>query len=230
MKPYIIFVEDDEALSLLIKYNLEVAGFDVTALESDESLYETIEERKPSLIILDWMLPNNSGVEIAKEIRSFEYTSQIPIIMLTAKSLEEDKLTAFEVGCDDYLTKPFSPKELIARIKSVIKRTNPLLMQKDLSYGAYTVDTQKKNISVGNRILALSPTEYKLLSFMIAKPERVHSRDFLIDNIWGNEDNIESRVVDVTIRRIRAILAKIDPDLAQYIKTIRGEGYILDKE
>ena len=228
--PYILAVEDDEAISTLIKFNLEKEGYIVDQAFDGNQAMDFIERAKPDLIILDWMLPNMSGIEIAKEVRSYDATKDIPIIMLTAKVQEDDKLQGFDSGIDDYMTKPFSPKELVARIKSVLKRVNPQLVSHNSSYGGIEVDNVKKCILVNGTKLNLSPKEFKLLAFMVEKPERVHSRDSIMINVWDDEENIESRAIDVCVRRIRANLEKTSPGLENIVQTVRGEGYILEKE
>jgi two-component system phosphate regulon response regulator PhoB len=223
----ILVVEDEEPISLLIKYNLEKEGFNIhQAFDGAEAL-DKADEIVPDLILLDWMLPEMNGIEVAKEIRSFEFTKKIPIIMLTARSQEEDKLKGFEVGADDYITKPFSPKELVARVKSVLKRTKPEIFETEISFGSLKVDNNRKSILAEGKALDLSPTEYYLMSYMIQKPEKVHSRDRLLRNVWQDEE-VEGRAVDVCIRRLRAALDKVRPGLSDMIKTVRGEGYILE--
>ena len=228
-KPFILVVEDEEALSVLVKYNLEKAGFDVACAFSGDEALDLIDKKIPDLIVLDWMLPEMSGIEVCREIRSLEYTKEVPIIMLTARSQEDDRLKGFNSGADDYMTKPFSPKELVARIKSVLRRSNPNLMGEEISYAGIKVDTINKIISVKGRKLDLSPLEFNMLYYLVSKPEKVHSRDALIRNVWENSDEVESRVVDVCIRRVRSEIEKIEPELESIIKTVRGEGYILQK-
>lgn len=228
-KPFILVVEDEEALSVLIKYNLEKAGFDVSCAFSGDEALDLIDKKIPDLIVLDWMLPEMSGIEVCREIRSLEYTKDVPIVMLTARSQEGDRLKGFNSGADDYMTKPFSPKELVARIKSVLRRSNPNLMGEEISYAGIKVDTIKKSISIKGRRLDLSPLEFNMLYYLVSKPEKVHSRDALIRNVWENSDEVESRVVDVCIRRVRSEIEKIEPELESIIKTVRGEGYILEK-
>lgn len=225
-RPYILIVEDEEAISLLIQYNLEKEGLKTSqAFTSDEAL-QSIDEKIPDLIILDWMLPGMSGLEIAKDLKSYDETMRIPMIMLTARGEEGDKLNGFDVGIDDYLTKPFSPKELIARIKSVLKRADPRLMEENISYANIKVDNRKKSISLGGIPLKMSPTEYDLLEYLTLKAEKCCSRENLLANVWKDEE-IEGRAVDVAIRRIRAILDKASHEGGSLIKTIRGKGYML---
>ena len=228
-KPYILVVEDEEPLMLLIRYNLEKEGFEVACAGDGATALDKVEEKIPDLIVLDWMLPEMSGIEVMQELRSLEYTKDIPIIMLTARSQEADRLKGFNTGADDYMTKPFSPKELAARIKSILKRAKPSLMEGEVSYAGIKVDNNRKCILVGGHKLELSPLEYGLLAYMIAKPEKVHSRDMLLRNVWQDQDNVESRTVDVCIRRVRSELERVSPGLQDVIKTVRGEGYILEK-
>lgn len=230
-KPYILVVEDEEALMLLIRYNLEREGFEVDCIQDGASALNSIDKRIPDLIVLDWMLPEMNGIEVCQEIRSLEYTKHIPIIILTARSQESDRLKGFNTGVDDYMTKPFSPKELAARIRSVLKRANPNLLEAEISYENIKVDNNKKHISVAGKKLNLTPLEFQLFSYMISKPEKVHSREMLLRNVWGEgQDSIGSRTVDVCIRRIRAELENISLTYSNMIKTVRGEGYILERD
>ena len=227
-KPYILVVEDEEALALLVRYNLEKDGFEVKCIADGAKAIDSVEERVPDLIVLDWMLPEMSGIEVCNEIRGLEYTKDVPIIMLTARSQEADRLKGFGVGADDYMTKPFSPKELSARIKSVLRRSKPSLMEDEISYNGIKVDNARKAILINDKKLDLSPLEYGLLNYLVSKPERVHSRDMLLRNVWGDE-NTEARTVDVCVRRVRGEIQRVAPGLEDMIKTVRGEGYILEK-
>jgi len=229
IKPYILVVEDEEALALLIRYNLEKEGFDVKCVSNGDDALDSIEKRIPDLVVLDWMLPEMSGIEVSNELHAMEYTKDVPIIILTARSQESDRLKGFSVGADDYMTKPFSPKELIARIKSVLKRARPALMENELSYNGLKVDNARKCILANDMKLDLSPLEYNFLNFLLSKPERVHSRETLIRNVWGDESSAESRTVDVCVRRLRGEIQRVAPGLENMIKTVRGEGYILEK-
>ncbi|HCR85226.1 MAG TPA: DNA-binding response regulator [Alphaproteobacteria bacterium] len=225
----ILLIEDEEPISILVKYNLEKAGFRVHQAFDAEEAYKKIEKQKPDIIILDWMLPQISGIEIAKDLRKSDEYKDIPIIMLTARSQEDDKLRGFDIGIDDYITKPFSPKELVARVKSVLKRTKPNLMEENIKYANIEIDNSKKCALLDGKKLELTPTEFALISFMVQYPERTHSRETLLRKAWHHPDEIEGRAVDVTIRRIRAALENIHPGMQEVIKTVRGEGYILDK-
>ncbi len=227
-KPYILVVEDEEPLMLLIRYNLEKEGFDVKCVGDGAAALEAVEEKIPDLVVLDWMLPEMSGIEVCNELRTLEYTKDIPIIMLTARSQESDRLKGFSHGADDYMTKPFSPKELAARIKSVLKRARPSLMETEISYNGIKVDNARKCILANNKKLNLTPLEFTFLYYLVSKPEKVHSREMLIRNVWG-DDNTESRTVDVCVRRVRAEIQRVSPGLENMVKTVRGEGYILEK-
>ena len=228
--PYVLVVEDEEPISVLIKYNLEKEGYRVDqAFDGDQAL-DFIDKESPDMIILDWMLPEITGIEVAKDIRDLEYTRDIPIIMLTARSQENDKLKGFDSGVDDYMTKPFSPKELIARIKSVLKRTNPSLLEDEIIYDVIKVDNNRKCIFVENQKLDLTPIEFNFISHLVKLPEKVHTRDSLLRKVWHNDENVETRTVDVCVRRVRSILESTKPGLDKYIKTVRGQGYILEKD
>lgn len=229
LEAQILVIEDEEPISILVKYNLEKSGFRVhQAFDADEA-FKKIEKQKPDIIIMDWMLPQTSGLEIAQELRSSEEYKDIPIIMLTARSQEDDKLKSFDVGIDDYITKPFSPKELIARVKSVLKRTRPNLMEENIRYENLEIDNTKRHALLNGKKLDLTPTEFALVSYMVQFPEKTHSRETLLRKAWQHPEEIEGRAVDVTIRRVRAAFENIQPGAQEMIKTVRGEGYILDK-
>jgi two-component system phosphate regulon response regulator PhoB len=191
-----------------------------------------MKEHLPSLIILDWMLPGKSGVQFAKELRSNDRTRGLPILMLTAKSEEADKVMGLDSGADDYVTKPFSPKELIARVKALLRRQIPIEDTGPLIVGPLKLDPSSHRVlaiwpNSDPRPISLGPTEYRLLQFFMANPERVHSRTNLLDNVWGNEVYIEERTVDVHIKRLRAALAPANCE--RYIETVRGSGYRITK-
>lgn len=227
-EPNILLVEDEESIAVLVKYNLEKNGFRVFDVSTVDRAFEVIENKVPDLILMDWMLPQQTGIEAVKEIKELESLRHIPVIMLTAKSQEEDKLKGFEVGVDDYITKPFSPKELVARVKSVLKRSNPNIMEENLSYKSIVIDNSKKAALLDGAKLDLSHTEYYLLSFLVKNAERVQSRDKILNQVWERPEEIEGRAVDVCIRRVRAALEKARPGMEAAIKTIRGEGYLLE--
>jgi len=232
MNHRILIVEDEPSIAELISVNLSHAGYEVQkAMQADVAL-SLMKDELPSLLILDWMLPGKSGVQFAKELRANERTRALPILMLTAKSEEVDKVTGLDSGADDYVTKPFSPKELIARVRALLRRQMPLENTGPLSLGPLKLDPSSHRVlatwpNLEPKTLALGPTEYRLLQFFMSNPERVHSRANLLDKVWGNEVYIEERTVDVHIKRLRAALAPYECD--QFIETVRGSGYRITK-
>ncbi len=228
----ILIVEDEPSIAELIAINLSHAGFEVQkALQTDVAA-NLMREELPSLLILDWMLPGKSGVQFARELRANERTRSLPILMLTAKSEENDKVLGLDSGADDYVTKPFSPKELVARVKALLRRQIPLEGDGPLSVGPLKLDPVSHRVSATwpncePQTLSLGPTEFRLLQFMMANPERVHSRESLLDKVWGNEVYIEERTVDVHIKRLRAALSPADCD--RFVETVRGSGYRITK-
>ena len=228
----ILVVEDEPSIAELIAINLSHAGFEVEKAMQTDIAQGLMKERLPSLIILDWMLPGKSGVQFAKELRANERTRGLPILMLTAKSEEADKVLGLDSGADDYVTKPFSPKELIARVRALLRRQTPIEDTGPLTVGPLRLDPSSHRVlaiwaNTYPRPISLGPTEYRLLQFFMSNPERVHSRTNLLDNVWGNEVYIEERTVDVHIKRLRAALAPVDCD--RYIETVRGSGYRITK-
>ena len=228
----ILVVEDEPSIAELIAINLTHAGYEVEkAMQTDVAL-GLMKERLPSLIILDWMLPGKSGVQFAKELRANERTRGLPILMLTAKSEEADKVSGLDSGADDYVTKPFSPKELVARVRALLRRQTPIQDTGPLTVGPLRLDPSSHRVLAvwpdsDPRPVSLGPTEYRLLQYFMANPERVHSRTSLLDNVWGNEVYIEERTVDVHIKRLRAALSPVDCD--RFIETVRGSGYRITK-
>lgn len=228
MAANILIVEDEESILELIAINLHQAGFNPIRSLNAEYAENLIREALPDLIILDWMLPGMSGVEFAKRVRGNPNTKNIPIIMLTAKSDESNKLKGLDTGADDYMTKPFSPKELIARIKAVLRRKSPELVDEPISIKGLTLDPNKHLLQYNNKTITIGPTEFKLLNFFMKNPDRVFSRNQILDKIWGNKSDIDDRTVDVHIKRLRDTL-KISGQ-ESLIKTIRGIGYRLSKD
>ena len=224
----ILIVEDEESILELIAINLHQAGFNPIRSLNAEYAENIISEALPDLIILDWMLPGMSGVEFAKRVRGNPNTKNIPIIMLTAKSDESNKLKGLDTGADDYMTKPFSPKELIARIKAVLRRKSPELVDEPISIKGFTLDPNKHLLQYNDKTITIGPTEFKLLNFFMKNPDRVFSRNQILDKIWGNKSDIDDRTVDVHIKRLRDTL-KISGQ-ESLIKTIRGIGYRLSKD
>jgi two-component system phosphate regulon response regulator PhoB len=226
VKPYILVVEDEEPISILIQYNLEKAGFQVSCAFDGEEALEIIDKKTPDLIILDWMLPKISGIDLAKQLRAEEYTKSIPIIMVTARGQENDKLKGFECGADDYLTKPFSPKELIARIKALLRRSKPSLLEKQIEHKGISFDMANKSASYKNSNINLTSTEYKILLLLVENKGRVVEREKILNQCIKNpEDKDALRSVDVAITRIRKSLTKTSTKLEDLIETVRGHGY-----
>lgn len=224
----ILIVEDEESILELIAINLHQAGFNPIRSLNAEYAENIISEALPDLIILDWMLPGMSGVEFAKRVRGNSNTKKVPIIMLTAKSDESNKLKGLDIGADDYMTKPFSPKELIARIKAVLRRKNPELVDEPISIKGLALDPSKHLLQYNNKTITIGPTEFKLLNFFMKNPDRVFSRNQILDKIWGNKSDIDDRTVDVHIKRLRDTLKVSGQE--SLIKTIRGIGYRLSKD
>jgi two-component system phosphate regulon response regulator PhoB len=225
MMPTVLVVEDEPAILELLRINLLDAGYEVQGAADAEDAKRRLNETLPDLVLLDWMLPGQSGLALAKELRATKRTRELPIIMVTAKSDEADKITGLEAWVDDYVTKPFSPRELKARIKSVMRRRAPESAQEPLAAGVVTLDPTTHRVSVAGQPLRLGPTEFRLLRFLLARPERVHSRAQLLDQVWGDQTYIEERTVDVHIRRLRAALEPFGQ--ADLIETVRGSGYRL---
>jgi two-component system phosphate regulon response regulator PhoB len=223
MPAHILVVEDEPAIQELIALNLEQAGQRAVMAGSAEQALERIREELPDLILLDWMLPGQSGIELARRLRSDARTKKLPIIMLTARAEEEDKLRGLETGADDYITKPFSVKELQARIKAVLRRRAPEITDDAIDCHGLRLDPASHRVTGKGKDLAMGPTEFRLLHFFMTHPERVYSRTQLLDQVWGDHVFIEERTVDVHIRRLRAALAKSGHQ--RFVQTIRGSGY-----
>ena len=223
----VMVIEDEEAISLLLTYNLEKEGYEVATVSNGMNAVSEVERLLPSVIILDWMLPEISGVEICKLIRSKPDIKNIPIIMLTAKSQEEDKIKGLSAGADDYVTKPFSVPELMARVKTNLRRA-PLFEEKEkiITFEDISMDLVERKVKRGDNYLHLSPTEFRLLRMLMREPGKVFSREVLLKSVWGENIFVESRTVDVHIRRLRKNLNQYGPD---YIRTVRANGYALDK-
>jgi len=225
MATNILVVEDESAIQALIGANLKRAGHDVlTALDAESALRQ-VNQALPDLILLDWMLPGMTGIELARRLRKDERTRTVPIIMLTARGGEQDKILGLETGADDYITKPFSPRELVARIKAVLRRRSPQATEDAVEVGGLRLDPVTHRIAADGRQVNLGPTEFKLLHFLITHTERVHSRSQLLTQVWGDHVYVEERTVDVHIRRLRAALEATGHD--KLIQTVRGSGYRL---
>ena len=231
MASSILIVEDEPSIAELIAVNLSHAGFLPVRAFQTEQASQLMKEVLPDLVVLDWMLPGKSGVQFAKELRANERTKDIPIILLTARSEEMDKIACLEAGADDYLTKPFSPKELVARIRAVLRRRSPQLADEVVQINNLRLDPVAHRVLANNGVdevtLDLGPTEFRLLHFFMTHPERVHSRGQLLDKVWGDHVFVEERTVDVHIKRLRAALAP--SNCQNLIETVRGSGYRLTK-
>lgn len=223
MSKRILIVEDEAPIREMLCLLMAKEGFTPVEAECFQSALDAIQEPYPELILLDWMFPGGSGPQLAKRLKQDEYARHIPIIMLTARGEEEDKVKGLEVGADDYITKPFSPKELVARMRAVLRRANPTAMDDAIEVQGLRLDPVSHRVSVQNTMLEMGPTEFKLLHFFMAHPERVYSRERLLDNVWGTNVYVDERTVDVHIRRLRKALADYQYD--KLIQTVRGAGY-----
>jgi len=219
----VLVVEDEPAIQELIAVNLEHAGHRVTRAKDAEAALRLVRSMLPDLLLIDWMLPGMSGASLARLLRQDERTRQIPIIMLTARSAEQDKIAGLEAGADDYVTKPFSPKELVARIKAVLRRRAPQATDDPVQSAGLRLDPATRRVFGDSTLLDLGPTEFRLLHFLMTHAERVHSRAQLLDKVWGDHVFIEERTVDVHIRRLRKSLEPTGHD--RLIETVRGAGY-----
>jgi two-component system, OmpR family, phosphate regulon response regulator PhoB len=225
MAATILVVEDEPAIQTLIAINLRRAGHDVLTALDAESAQRHVNEALPDLILLDWMLPGMSGLEFARRLRADPRSRQVPIIMLTARGEERDKVQGLETGADDYITKPFSPRELLARIQAVLRRRAPEVTEDAVEIGGLRLEPTSHRASAAGKPVNLGPTEFRLLHFLITHPERVHSRSQLLDQVWGDHVFVEERTVDVHVRRLRAALEPTGLD--SLIQTVRGSGYRL---
>ena len=223
MAATILVVEDEPAIQELIAYNLKQAGHQPLRADNAEQAMNLVQNALPDLVLLDWMLPGQSGIDFARRLRSDRRTRTVPIIMLTARTDEQDKLTGLDTGADDYITKPFSPRELNARIKAVLRRRAPQMTDDVVQLGGLKLDPSSHRISGNGEPVILGPTEFRLLHFMMTHPERVHSRTQLLDQVWGDHVFVEERTVDVHIRRLRKALEPTDLD--RLVQTVRGTGY-----
>ncbi|WP_299495533.1 phosphate regulon transcriptional regulator PhoB [uncultured Shewanella sp.] len=223
MTARILIVEDELAIRDMLTFVLEQHGFNTIAAEDYDSALAKLSEPYPDLVLLDWMFPGGSGIQLAKRLRQDEFTRQIPIIMLTARGEEEDKVRGLEVGADDFITKPFSPKELVARIKAVMRRSAPTCLEDTIDVQGLQLDPVSHRVTVGEVAIEMGPTEFKLLHFFMTHLERVYSREQLLDNVWGTNVYVEDRTVDVHIRRLRKAIQFGGHD--RLIQTVRGAGY-----
>jgi two-component system, OmpR family, phosphate regulon response regulator PhoB len=225
--PRILIVEDEASLGVMLRYNLEAAQYVVDTIDRGDEAEIRIAEDPPDLIILDWMLPGLSGIELCRRLRARMHTRQLPIIMLTARGEESERIRGLNTGADDYIVKPFSVPELMARVSALLRRANPAKVTGVLSFGDLEMDREKRRVSRAGRPIQLGPTEFRILEFLMERPGRVYSRGQLLDAIWGRNKFIDERTVDVHIGRLRKALiegAESDP-----IRTVRGAGYSLNE-
>jgi len=228
----VLVVEDESAIAELISINLRHAGYEVTLAASADQAQREVDRMLPDLVILDWMLPGQSGLALARRWRSEQRTRELPIIMLTARSEEADKVSGLDAGADDYLTKPFSTHELLARMRAVLRRKAPEALDSAVEIGGLKLDPSTRRVTREvdgqSREVKIGPTEFKLLHFFMTHPERVHSRPQLLDRVWGDHVFIEERTVDVHVKRLREALAPVQ--CSQLIETVRGAGYRMTQQ
>ncbi|OGT20304.1 MAG: phosphate regulon transcriptional regulatory protein PhoB [Gammaproteobacteria bacterium RBG_16_57_12] len=223
MSANVLIIEDEPAIREMVRMALEMAGLDLMEAGCIQDAQRRLAEQLPDLVLLDWMLPDGAGVDYARRLKKDEATAHLPVIMLTARGEEEDKIRGLESGADDYVTKPFSPRELIARIKAVLRRTSPQFSEEHLQVEGLVIDGASHRVHAEGASIDLGPTEYRLLHFFMHHPERVYSRSQLLDRIWGGSVYIDERTVDVHIRRLRKALEASGYD--RLIQTVRGAGY-----
>jgi two-component system phosphate regulon response regulator PhoB len=225
-KPRVLIVEDEDAQAEVLRYNFDREGFDVYVAGDGNHAIIAVEEQQPDLVLLDWMLPGKSGIALCQELRSRPETRALPIIMLTARGEEADRVRGFESGADDYVVKPFSPSELVARVRAVLRRTRPSLSEERLVFGDIVMDLATHRVTRGGKNIHLGPTEFRLMRMFMERPLRVFTREQLLDQAWGRDIHVEIRTVDVHIRRLRKALGAHGDD--DVIRTVRGAGYALD--
>ena len=224
----LLLVEDDSALAELVAFHFERAGFAVTRTGDGEEAMMLVSENKPDLVLLDWMIEGTSGIEVCRRLRRRDATADLPIIMLTARGDEDDRVRGLETGADDYVTKPFSPKELLARAQALLRRRRPTLVASRLEYAGLEMDVAAHRVRRDGKPVALGPTEYRLLKHFLENPEKVFSRQQLLEAVWPHNDEIELRTVDVHVRRLRIALG--GDEKPELIRTVRSEGYSLDSD
>ena len=219
----ILIVDDESSIRDMLRVALEMADYQCLEAEDAQKAHALIVDEKPDLILLDWMLPGTSGIELARRLKRDEVTSHIPIIMLTAKGEEDNKIQGLETGADDYITKPFSPRELVARLKAVLRRTDTHNINEPISVEGLVLDPISHRVTINEKPVDMGPTEYRLLEFFLTHQERVYTRGQLLDHVWGGNVYVEERTVDVHIRRLRKALSVDDHD--RFVQTVRGTGY-----
>lgn len=225
-RPLILIVEDEPAITELIVFTLKGAGWDTLTAANAEQAWAHLQQRLPQMLLLDWMLPRESGLELLRRLRKDRQFAPLPVIMLTAKSMEEDKVAGLNHGADDYITKPFSPRELTARVNALLRRQLPEHGDQEMTIGQLQLDPARRSVNFKGETLDVGPTEFRLLKFLMARPERVFSRDQLLDRVWGAHVAIGERTVDVHVLRLRKSLK----EGGALIRTVRGVGYMLSAE
>ncbi len=228
MKINLLLVEDDAALAELVSWHFERQDFIVTRTADGEEALLLAREATPDIVLLDWMIESLSGIEVCRQLRRDNQTANIPIIMMSARGEEDDRIRGLEIGADDYVSKPFSPRELVARVHAVLRRLRPALAGGTLSFADIEMDTVAHKVKRDGKLIPLGPTEFRLLRHLMEHPGWVFSRERLLDSVWGHDSDIEMRTVDVHIRRLRKAM-NVD-DLPDYIRTVRSAGYSLDKD
>lgn len=228
MKPRVLVVEDEAPLVAMLRYNLEKEGFEVDEASNGEEALAKIAEQKPDVVLLDWMLPLVSGIEVCRQLRRAPATRSLPVIILTARGEEADRVRGLDSGADDYVVKPFSPSELLARLRAVMRRAQPAATAETLRFAGVMMDLGAHRVTRNGRAIHLGPTEYRLLKFFLQHQGRVFSREQLLDAVWGHDVYVEPRTVDVHIRRLRKALNA--PGEADIVRTVRSAGYALDHE
>jgi two-component system phosphate regulon response regulator PhoB len=224
----VLIVDDETAIVTLLKYNMEREGFKVFTTGDGEEALVLVKEHRPDIIVLDWMLPSMTGIDVCKQLRAVDETKNVPIIMLSARGEESDRIRGLDAGADDYMTKPFSPAELVARVRAVFRRIRPALSQKSLSFAGVDMDLTGHKVTRHGTEIHLSPTEFSLLRYLMEHPKRVFSREQLLDAVWGQDIYVELRTVDVHVRRLRKGL-NYDGSQPDLIRTVRSSGYALEE-
>lgn len=221
----VLIVDDEFAIRDMLRMALEIADYNCLEAENIQAAYQVIVDERPDIVLLDWMLPGGSGLELLRRLKRNETTQDLPVIMLTAKTTEENVIQGLDVGADDYITKPFAPRELIARIRALLRRSSGGVDNSALQVAELTLDSESQRIFLGGEILGVGPTEFRLLRFFMSHPERAYTRSQLLDQVWGANVYVEERTVDVHIRRLRKSLQTVGQDYSGLIQTVRGTGY-----
>jgi two-component system phosphate regulon response regulator PhoB len=227
MTALILIVEDEPSIHQILAYNLQAEGFRTRVVETGDEVQMALAEEMPDLMLLDWMLPGTSGIDVCRMLRAKSETRDLPIIMLTARGEESERVRGLATGADDFIVKPFSVPEVLARIKSILRRVKPAAVADTLACGDISLDRVKKRVSRGTRDVQLSPTEFRLLEYLMQSPGRVYSRAQLLDRVWGNDNFVDERTVDVHVGRLRKVLSRARE--ADPIRTVRGSGYAFDE-